>query len=125
MRNQLAVINGSRARFEGIFVRFGTKKGYKGYPIQTILLKDIKSLTTGNIVTGHLWFTQGKRLEKLNLKENDIVRFDARVTPYEKGYKGYRDDDYGDFKPIELDYRLSFPTNVVKMEQNNEAPKLL
>jgi hypothetical protein len=113
MRNQLAIINGSRSRFEGIFVRFGTKKGYKGYPVTTVLLKDIKSLTTEQIMTDHIWFTCGKRLESLNLRENDTVRFDARVTPYEKGYKGHKDDDYGDFHPIELDYRLSFPTNVV------------
>jgi hypothetical protein len=68
MRQQLAVINGSRARFEGTFVRFGTKKAYKGYPIPTVLLKDIKSLSTGQVMTEHLWFTCGKRLEKLNLK---------------------------------------------------------
>jgi hypothetical protein len=40
MREKLSAINGSRARFEGIFVRFGTKKGYKGYPVQTVLLKE-------------------------------------------------------------------------------------
>jgi len=123
MREKLATINGSRSRFEGIFVRFGTKRGYKGYPIPTALFKDIRSLTDNSIVTNHLWMTVGKRLEKLKLKENDIVRFDARVTPYEKGYKGYRDIE--EHKPIELDYRLSFPTNVVKIEVKDDIPKLL
>jgi hypothetical protein len=123
MRNQLAVINGSRTRFEGIFVRFGTKKAYKGYPIPTVLLKDVKCLANNDIKTDHLWFTCGKRLEKLNLKENDIVRFDARVTPYIKGYRGYRDIE--EYRPIEKDYRLSFPTNVVKVETNNDSPKLI
>ena len=89
MRNQLAIINGSRSRFEGIFVRFGTKRGYKGYPVKTILLKEVHSLANNDIKTDHLWFTCGKRLEQLNLQENDVVRFDARVSPYEKGYKGY------------------------------------
>ncbi len=123
MRNQLAKIEGTRTRFEGIFVRFGTKRGYKGYPEPTVLLKDVRSVSTGQAMTEHLWFTCGKRLDSLNLKENDVVRFDARVTPYVKGYKGYRDDV--DDKPIETDYRLSFPTNVVKIGQdNNELPKL-
>ena len=125
MREQLAKINGNRARFEGVFVRFGSKKGYKGYPETTVLLKDVKSISTGQVMTDHIWFKCGKRLDKLNLKENDVVRFDARVTPYQKGYKGYRDDDYGEFKPIETDYRLSFPTNVVKVEENNKAQLLL
>jgi hypothetical protein len=123
MRNQLAIINGSRTRFEGIFVRFGSKTAYKGYPIPTVLLKDIRSLADDNIRTEHLWFTCGKQLDKLNLKENDIVRFDARVTTYEKGYKGHRDIE--EYKPIELDYRLSFPTKVVKVEHNNDTPKLI
>lgn len=125
MRNELAKIEGNRARFEGIFVRFGTKRGYKGYLETTVLLRDVKSIQTGQIMTEHLWFTCGKRLEILSLKENDVVRFDARVTPYEKGYKGYRDDGYGDFKPIETDYRLSFPTNVVKVGQCEEVARLL
>lgn len=125
MRQELAKIKGSRARFEGTFVRFGSKRGYKGYPEKTILLKDVKSVSTGQVMSDHLWFTCGKRFDSLNLRENDIVRFDARVTPYEKGYKGYRDDEYGEFRPIETDYRLSFPTNVVKTEVNNEIVKLL
>ncbi len=123
MRNELAKIEGNRARFEGIFVRFGTKRGYKGYPEATVLLRNVKSIQTEQIMTNHLWFTCGKRLESLNLKENDVVRFDARVTPYQKGYKGYRDDVYD--SPIETDYRLSFPTNVVKVGQYEEVAKLL
>ncbi len=125
MRHELAKIEGNRARFEGIFVRFGTKRGYKGYPETTALLRDVKSIQTGRVMTDHLWFTCGKQLGSLNLQENDVVRFDARVTPYQKGYKGYRDDDYGDFKPIETDYRLSFPTNVAKLGQYEEIVRLL
>jgi len=125
MRQELAKIKGSRARFEGIFVRFGSKRGYKGYPEKTNLLKDVKSVSTEQVMSDHLWFTCGKRFDSLNLQENDIVRFDARVTPYEKGYKGYRDDEYGEFKPIETDYRLSFPTNVVKVEDKLEEERLI
>jgi len=114
MRNQLKEIRGTRTTFEGIFVRFGTKPAYKGYPIPTALFKDIRAVGTNNILTEHLWFTCGVRLNKLNLKENDVVRFDARVTSYVKGYKGYREDVYD--APIQTDYRLSFPTNVIKID---------
>jgi hypothetical protein len=124
MRKELSKIEGVRGRFEGIFVRFGTKRGWKGYPETTVLLKDIRLLTEGKYITDHIWFSCGKRLEALNLKENDVVRFDARVTSYEKGYKGYREDVFD--APIETDYRLSFPTNVVKINQpQGEIGKLL
>jgi hypothetical protein len=123
MRNNLSKINGTRARFEGTFVRFGSKKNWNGYPEPTILLKEVKSLTNGEIMTDHLWFKCGKRFDSLHLKENDIVRFDARVSSYEKGYKGYRDID--DYKPIETDYRLSFPTNMTKVSNNSEIQRLI
>lgn len=113
MRKQLANINGDRKTFEGVFVRFGTKNAYKGYPIPTLLLKDIKDASKGIIVADHLWFTVGKRLSKIQFQEGDIIRFDARVTPYIKGYRGGR-DDY-DLPPIEQDFRLSFPTKITKV----------
>ena len=34
----------------------------------------------------------------------------ARVTTYEKGYKGYRDDVYD--SPVKTDYKLERPTKV-------------
>ena len=77
-----------------------------------MLLKDIRSLDSGKIIADHVWFTVGKRLASLVLAEGDKVHFDARVLPYVKGYKGYRDDVYD--SPIERDYRLSFPTKVTK-----------
>ena len=58
--------------------------------------------------------TQG--FEELCLKPGDVVEFDARVTPYLKGYKGNREDE--DLPPVERDYRLSYPT---KFEKVGEA----
>jgi len=120
MRKKLASLNGVRSRFQGIFVRFGTKNSYRGYPQRTILLKEIKSVHANELMADHLWFMCGKRFDNLNLQENDSVMFDARVTPYEKGYRGFRDID--DYRPIERDYRLSYPTNVVKIKSSDIEP---
>lgn len=123
MRKELEKIEGLRGRFEAVFVRYGSKKGYKGYPVPTLLLKEVKSVSTGEYVTDHLWFTCGKRFNALGLEEGDVMRFDARVTPYEKGYKGYRGDF--DYRSLEYDYRLSFPTNLVKVDSGVEQEKLI
>ena len=112
MRKGLAKMEGVRSSFEGVFVRFGSKTSYKGYPQSTLLLRDVRELGSDENIADHIWFTVGKRLASLILVEGDRVQFDARVTPYEKGYKGYRDDVYD--SPIEFDYRLSFPTKVTK-----------
>jgi hypothetical protein len=115
MREELAKIHGRRRLFEGVFDRFGTKSGYKG-PLQTICLLNIRDVAARKIVTDHLWFTVGKRLAKLDLQKGDIVRFEARVTMYEKGYRGRQDEDDFDYKPLEYDYRLSFPTKIMKFQ---------
>ncbi|MCL2813861.1 MAG: hypothetical protein FWD23_04600 [Oscillospiraceae bacterium] len=107
MRKQLAEKVEERETFTGIFVRFGIKSGWRG-PEKTVLLCEIKN-AENKLVADHLWFNLTKSFEKLNLQENDVVQFDARVKEYEKGYKGYRDDVY---KPIEIDYKLSHPTKI-------------
>ena len=95
-------------------MKFGQKSGYKGI-LTTILLKDIADVASGKVVTDHLWFTMGKQFEKLDLSEGDVVRFDARVTDYVKGYQGRQDEDDYDYKAVERDFRLSFPTKFVKV----------
>lgn len=109
MRKKLKEIEEIRATFTGTFVRFGIKNGYK-CDLKTILLKDIKN-DKNDVVSEHLWFNFTKGFEKLNLQENDIVQFDARVKEYFKGYRGHREDVY---KPIEKDYKLSHPTKLKK-----------
>jgi len=44
--------------------------------------------------------------------------FEARVTPYEKGYQGYRQFIY---KPITRDYKLSRPTKVKKVKEAKKS----
>jgi len=116
MREELAKLHGKRRRFQGVFVRFGQKSGYK-YPLTTILLKDVVDVASGKLVTDHLWFTMGKQFEALELKEGDVVHFNARVTEYEKGYRGRQDEDDYDYKPVQIDYRLSFPTQFMKVSK--------
>ena len=108
MRKELESIEDVRATFIGTFVRKGYKNGYKGVE-PTLLLKDVKDIN-GKYITGHLWFNYTKGFQKLGeLKEGDIIKFDARSKCYEKGYKGYRIDVYC---PIEIDYKLSHPSKI-------------
>jgi hypothetical protein len=107
-----------RHSFIGIFERKGLKSGYKG-PIETILLLHIKTAETGKEVADHLWFNLTKGFERAHLKHGDKVKFNARVSYYEKGYKGYRDDFelYAEH-PIEIDCRLSYPTKIQKINES-------
>ena len=111
MRQKLRAI-GSQERhtFIGEVVRFGWKNGWMGSE-RTILLKDIR--LNDEIVCDHIWFKVGKQFERLSLQPGDKVSFSARVSQYEKGYKGRRWDVFD--KPIEKDYRLSFPTQARKI----------
>ena len=113
MRAELKEIgNQTRHTFSGIFIRTGIKNGYK-YPEETVLLKDVRD-SSGKIVADHLWFNLTKGFQAANLRNGDIVQFDARVAVYQKGYRGHRTDVYC---PIEQDYKLSHPTKVKNLGQ--------
>ena len=102
-----------RHTFIGTFERFGFKNAFKGPPLQTVLLLDIKEATSGSFVTDHLWFTKTKGFDKLGLKQGDVVQFDARVASYTKGYQG----DWDSW--LEKDYKLSYPTKLVKLNKES------
>ena len=109
MREEFARREGARGRYTARVSRFGTKRAYRGPRLVTVLLVDVKD-ATGAVVTDHLWLTIGKTLERLHLAPGHTLAFDARVTPYVKGYRGRRYDD----EPPSVDYRLSNPTRFVK-----------
>lgn len=113
MRKELKKLNGQRMKFIATVERFGEKSSFKGAPTPTILLKDIRISESNEIVTGHIWFAKGKSWKEC--KVGAEVTFEARVSQYEKGYKGYRDDVYA---PISVDYRLERPTKVSVLEKN-------
>jgi hypothetical protein len=105
MREILANINMTRTAFSATFVRYGIKPAYKGLPLRTLLFKNV--MQGEKMVADHIWFTDTLGFRKLGeLKEGDVVRFNARVRPYYKGYLG----DGNEFQ--ELDYKLSYPTRI-------------
>ena len=114
MREELRTI-GSKGRhvFTATFVRFGFRNGYIG-PVKTILLQDVT--LDSKIVSDHLWFDLTKGFSGANLSPCDVVEFCARVSAYEKGYKGHKDDVLN--RPIERDYRLSRPTKLKRSGRN-------
>lgn len=116
MRADLAPHLGSRRSFTAQFVRYGRRRGYQGRELITLLFHDIR--TGGATVTGHLWFTMCQAWRQLALVPNmgTRVQFTATVSTYEKGYRGHRDDDYGDHSAIETDYCLKRPGNICKAE---------
>jgi hypothetical protein len=117
MRDQLALIDGERLRFKATVERFGTKPSFRGGPKPTMLVRDVKLLTTEQLVTDHLWFTVGKTIDQLYLCPGDQIEFDARVGKYLKGYVSWRDG----IDERELDYKLTRPTNFKLLNRSSYA----
>ena len=59
--------------------------------------------------------TSDCNIREAKLNFHDVVKFDARVSLYVKGYKGYRNYDLRFDRPLRIDYRLSYPTQVVNL----------
>lgn len=112
MREKLKEISGVRKRFTATFERFGKKAAFKGPPITTLLFVDIRDKYDKEFCD-HIWFKMGLQFKLLDLQPGDKISFDARVKPYIKGYRGRRFDEY-ESKPLEDDYKLSHPNNIVK-----------
>lgn len=113
MREQLREIDGERRRFTARVERFGTKRAFRGPPLETVLLVDVRD-ASGAARADHLWMTVGERLRRLDLRPGDRVAFDGRVDAYVKGYRG-RDEDHAAERPPEVDYRISRPTKLEKV----------
>lgn len=114
MRKGLKNIYKKRDVFIGIFERYGIKTLWGGGTATTILFKDIKDKNNA-IVCDHLWFMETKGFEKLgHLSQGDVVKFEARVGDYTKGYVGR--DEFGIFEDNRtLDYKLNYPTKIEKI----------
>lgn len=106
MREALQRIEGARTEFTGTFTRYGSKTAYKGPPLKTVLLCDVRD-AAGAVVTDHLWFGFTKEFERLDLKPGERVKFCARSKAY---LKGYAEDKTRDFK-------LSHPTKIRRVDQ--------
>ena len=107
MRTELKKLGSrDRHRFTATVGGFGTKRGYQGRRLDTVLLRDVRC--DGDVVTDHLWMTCGKWSEQL--EEGMRISFDARVDSYLAGYRGRR-DDY-DLPPPRMDYTVKRPTRL-------------
>ena len=107
MRIQLEKINEVRQTFYGTFIRLGYKKSYD----KTVLLTDILD-TSGTLMSDHVWFNYTKGFQDIEpLVRGDKIRFCARVKQYRKGSvrRGI---------PIEYDYKLSHPSQIVKIKKS-------
>lgn len=122
MRDRLQRIEGQRKEFKAVFVRFGVKTNFKGYAEKTVLLHNVVCTTNRDIACDHLWFNYTKEFQKLELSEGMVLKFQARVKEYTKGYRGYREDD-GFEHPVEIDYRLSHPTKIRVVTSVNKSLK--
>lgn len=110
MRKNLRARDGQRFRVTAIVERSGLKRGWQGREQQTLMLRNLVDANTGELLDDHLWFTAGKWSE--GLQAGDMIEFDARVGPYEKGYFGRREDV---FAPPSTDWRLTRPTKVKRL----------
>lgn len=120
MRENLQRLHGLRKEFTGVFERFGTKAGFKGRQIETIILTNIKCTSNERITADHLWFNSTKEFSKLDLQTGDLVIFNARVKKYIKGYQGYK--EYIQYEcPVEEDYKLSHPSKVRLLKRSEPS----
>ena len=107
MRKELKAIgNRSRHQFEAVVERFGSKNGWTGASVETVLLRDLTC--DGRVVADHVWMTRGKWAD--GLAPGMRIAFDARVGTYQAGYRGRR-DDY-DLPSPRTDYKVQRPTRV-------------
>lgn len=100
--------DGLRFRCRAFVERFGMRKAFRGPDQPTVLLRDIVDAENALPLTEHLWFVCGKW--SAGLVPGDTLEFDARATPYLKGYRGRR--DIPDASPVTRDWRLERPTKV-------------
>lgn len=105
MRKELKRLgNNKRHTFIGEFVRTGYKNSYRTYT-PTLMLKNIKLADTDQIITSHVWFNYGKHFLQLGeLHEDDLIKFDARVDDYYKGYITSSKHDYDLSRPTKVQF---------------------
>lgn len=111
MREKFAKAEGMRGQFSAVYARCGWKPAFKGKgaPIKTLLFVNVTD-SSGKVTADHIWIVEGKQFKGMNIVKGDEIEFDARVTQYQKGYKGHRDDP--ELPAESTDYKLSFPTRV-------------
>lgn len=124
MRTELGKLGCNRYTFTATFDRYGSKENrFSDFPEITMLFLDVIEKKSGKKVADHIWLKCGKRLESLGeMIKGDRIIFDARVTQYEKGYHGRLAEENGE-DWSQIDWRLSFPTNIKRIETQKTIQK--
>ena len=99
--------------------RQGTKSGWQGEVVHTILLHNVRLKENGKKVTNHIWFTFGLNFEDSECQEGDMISFSARVSTYNKGWQGKKSEEYGEYRS-EQDWKLERPTKIKIIEKETE-----
>jgi len=108
MRKELQKQEGQRKKFLAVFVKIGSKRNFRGYSEDTILLKNIRDVESQLIITDHVWFSYTKTFQSIRLTEGAQLEFEARIKEYKKGYVNSRYKIDNRTK----DYKLSHPTKI-------------
>jgi len=113
MRKKLEKIGtDTRNRYIANVGRMGIINPYKDELQRTMILHNVKCVDTGEVVADHVWLKVFIKLQRLDLRQGDVISLNARVKPYMKGY--YLDAP-------ELDYCLSYPSKIV-VESRTDRP---
>ena len=129
MRSELKKLGSNeRLLFVATPIRKGIKtNSYMGNTEETILLKNVRN--NNCLITDHLWFNYGvgfdEALSELVNEDQTFksceIEFWGRVTAYNKGYKGRRAEEMGEYRE-ETDYKIERPTKikVIKVNELNQ-----
>jgi hypothetical protein len=110
-REALAARSGTLFTVVATFARVGTKRvGSRHHP--TVLVVDVFDKETGQPLTDHLWFNQGRLWRNARLLPGDLISFTARVIEYRTGYWG-PNRVRRVLEPARSDFRLTPPTDLV------------
>ncbi|WP_128693743.1 hypothetical protein [Methanoculleus taiwanensis] len=113
MRTELQPLEGQKSRFVATFERYGIYRS-RGIVGRSILLRNLKTVK-GRALADHIWINYTAGFDAIGeFARGDVVQFTAGVRSYFKGYFGQRIEDRLARKSS-LDYRLTFPRNVVKI----------
>lgn len=69
-------------KFEGVVVRIKRNVGEQGFKSESILIKAIKNVVTGEVVSDRIWFEYTEEFKMIGrLKENDVISFETKPKP--------------------------------------------
>lgn len=96
-------------KFEGIVVRIKKNIGEQGFKSESILVKSVKNVVTGEIVSDRIWFEYTEKFKTVGkLKENDVITFESKPKPCKTRIVGKS----GGVEMKVTDYTFSNPENI-------------